>query len=72
MVNTKIVSNIINVDFIEKSSIVPYCISANRYKAERLNDKQPPSQPTVYNEFFVDIVGNVQGTIEFFISDDLQ
>lgn len=45
-------SNIINVDFIEKSSIVPYCISANRYKAERINDKQPPSQPTVYNEFW--------------------
>ena len=45
-------SNIINVDFIENSSIVPYCISANLYKSERLNDKEPPSQPTVYNEFW--------------------
>ncbi|MGO2705852.1 hypothetical protein ACTXN4_17130 [Pseudomonas helleri] len=45
-------SNIINVDFIENSSIVPYCICANLYKAERLIDKEPPSQPTVHDELW--------------------
>ena len=45
-------SNIINVDFFESSSIVPYCISANQFKADRLNDKVPPSQPTLHDTFW--------------------
>lgn len=38
-------SNIINVDFIENSSIVPYCISVNLYKVERLIDKDTRLNP---------------------------
>ncbi|MQT48291.1 hypothetical protein GHO40_16415 [Pseudomonas helleri] len=45
-------SNIINVDFIENFSIVPYCIRASLYKAGQLIDKDPPSQPTVHDELW--------------------
>ena len=43
--NTIINSNIINVDFFEKSLLVDYCIQANIYKGERALDKIPPTTP---------------------------
>lgn len=46
-------SNIINVDFVETSSIVNHCITANLYKAERLTDKEPPSKPEIISSSYI-------------------
>lgn len=44
---TLINSNIVNVDFLEKTPIVFNCIQANIYKGERARDTTPPPLPSL-------------------------
>ena len=50
---TLINSNIVNVDFLEKTPIVFNCIQANIYKGERARDTIPPSPPEFDHAFYV-------------------
>ena len=50
---TLIHSNIVNVDFFEKTPIVFFCIQANIHKGERALDKTPPSPPEFDHAFYV-------------------